>query len=318
MFKRIEPMLAVAAQELPADPGWVHERKYDGVRIEAPVRGAKPSLLTRTGHQKTRQFPEVAAALRALHGEVGQDIHLDGEIVDAASSNFDGLQRLQRRIGLTKDFDIALRAEATPATFVAFDVLAVGPHDLTGMPLRERRSVLETIISSAPNRVRLAVQSENGKTLLDQAQQEEWEGIVSKRAESRYRAAERSAHWRKLKLMQRQEFVVAGFTHSDSDRSLAALVVGYHAHGEFVYAGRVGTGFTMAELRTLGATLSSITRRDCPFASLPDLEEPATWVDPRLVVEVRFQGWTDSGRLRIARYLTTRHDKRPAEVVRET
>lgn len=315
---RIEPMLAVPVEAVPTDPGWLHERKYDGVRIEAQVVSGKPSLLTRAGHQKTRQFPEVVAALKSLHALVGQDMRLDGEIVDAASDDFVGLQRLQRRLGLQKDFDIRLRASASPAAFVAFDVLAVGTHALTSMPLSERRTVLEAILSVAPDGVRLAAQSPDGLAMLARAREEEWEGIVSKRADARYRPGERSPFWRKLKLMQRQEFVIAGYTRSDADRSFAALIVGYHEDGALVYAGRVGTGFSEAELRTLGSRFSAIACADCPFGELPDLDEPATWLAPRLVAEIRFQGWTETGRLRSPSYLTTREDKRASDVVRET
>jgi bifunctional non-homologous end joining protein LigD len=314
--ERIEPMLAMAAEELPVGPGWLHERKYDGVRIGSPLRAGRPSLLTRMGHHKGRQFPEVTAALTALHGLVGHDLYLDGEIVDAESDDFIGLQRIQRRLGLQKEFDIRLRAEASPAAFVAFDVLAVGAFDLTGKPLAERRAVLETILSAPPPGVRLGIQSPDGDALLKQARLEEWEGIVSKRADSRYRAGERGPYWRKLKLMQRQEFVVGGFTHSEADRSFAALVVGYHAGDQLMYAGRVGSGFSEEELRAIGRRLGSSARPDCPFAQPPDLEEPVTWVHPRLVAEVRYQGWTETDRLRCPSYLVMRDDKRPADVTR--
>lgn len=314
--EQIQPMLAVATEELPVGPGWLHERKYDGVRIGAPVHSGRPSLLTRQGHTKARQFPEVTAALKALHGIVGHDLYLDGEIVDAESDDFVGLQRLQRRLGLQKDFDIGLRAEASPAAFVAFDILAVGAFDLTGKPLAERRTVLETILSAPPPGVRLGIQSPDGDALLKQARAEEWEGIVSKRADSRYRAGERSPNWRKLKLMQRQEFVVGGFTQSEADRYFAALVVGYHVGDQLMYAGRVGSGFSEEELRTIGRRLGATSRPDCPFAQPPELEERVTWVHPRLVAEVRYQGWTETDRLRCPSYLVMREDKRPADVTR--
>ena len=310
-------MLAVAAEDLPLGPGWLHERKYDGVRIGVPIRAGQPALLTRMGHHKSRQFPEVAAALKALHGIVGHDLYLDGEIVDAESDDFIGLQRLQRRIGLQKDFDIRLRAEATPAAFVAFDVLAVGAFDLTSKPLSERRTVLETILSAAPSGVRLALQSPDGHALLQRATAEAWEGIVSKRVDSVYRAGDRGPAWRKLKLMERQEFVVGGFTHSDADRPFAALVVGYFAGDRFVYAGRLGTGFSEAELHSIGRLLSSHARPDCPFAERPDLDEPVSWVHPSMVAEVRHQGWTETDRLRCPSYLVMRSDKRPADVTRK-
>lgn len=312
-----QPMLAESTRTIPTGPGWLHERKYDGVRALAHLGASPPALVTRGGHDKARQFPEVAAALGSLHALVGQALVLDGEIVDRDSDDFAGLQRLQRRMGLQKRFLIELRAERRPAAFVAWDVLAVGEHSLVSRPLAERREVLEAILSDPPPGVRLALQSRDGPGLLARAQAELWEGIVSKRADSRYLPGQRSSVWRKLKLMEHQEFVIAGFTHSDAQREFAALVVGYYDSGRLVYAGRVGSGFGAAELAEVARRLRGLQCLHCPFAEAPDLDEPARWVEPRLVAEIRHQGWTDTGRLRSPSFLSIREDKRPEDVRRE-
>lgn len=315
----LEPMLAEAAAAVPEGPGWRHERKYDGVRALARAGAAPVSLRTRKGHNKARQFPELAESLRALHHLVGQELLLDGEIVDAADDGFLGLQRLQRRLPLEQTFKIGLLAKARPAAFVAFDVLAIGTLPLLDRTLAERRQVLETILSDRPPGVRLALQEADGAAMLARARAEDWEGLVSKRGDSRYLPGQRCGLWRKLKIVRRQEFVVGGFTESDSEqRPFRALVVGYHDDGgRLVSAGCVGSGFSGRELGTLSRRLRPLARPDSPFDPPPALDEPTRWVDPRMVVEVRFQDWTETRRLRSPSFLAIREDKRPEEVVRE-
>lgn len=314
-----EPMLAEAATAVPTGPGWRHERKYDGVRALAHAGAGPVSLRTRKGHNKARQFPEVADSLRALHALVGQELVLDGEIVDAESDGFQGLQRLQRRLPLEHTFKIGLLAKSRPAAFVAFDVLTIGAVTLLDRTLAERRQVLEAVLSDPPHGVRLGLQGEDGEAMRARAYAEDWEGLVSKRADSRYLPGQRSGLWRKLKIVRRQEFVVGGFTESDAEqREFRALVVGYHDDaGRLLYAGRVGTGFSERELAGLARRLRALERRDSPFHDAPILGEPTRWVDPRLVVEVRFQDWTETARLRSPSFLTFREDKRPEQVVRE-
>ncbi len=313
------PMLAQAVAEVPAGPGWVHERKYDGVRVLGHAAETSVALVTRNGHNKARQFPEVAAALRALRAAVGQNILLDGELVDASSDSFRGLQRLQRRLPLERPFEIDLAAERTPAAFVGFDVLEVAGMPLLDRALAARRQVLETILAEPPAGVRLALQEADAAAMLARARDEDWEGLVSKRADSRYLLGQRSPSWGKLKIVRRQEFVVGGFTDSDAaGRELRALVVGYHdAAGRLVYAGRVGTGFAGRELADLSRRLLPLVRSDTPFHLAPVIGEPIRWVEPCLVVDVRFQDWTESAHLRSPTFLCLRTDKRPEEVVRE-
>jgi bifunctional non-homologous end joining protein LigD len=319
MITRIGPMLAQPTDAIPEGPDWLHEQKYDGVRIEGHAGSAGVALFTPNGHNKVRQFPEVADALRELHRLVGHDIVLDGELVAAASDGFTGFQLLQRRLPLEDPFRIRLLSRSIPAAFVGFDVLAVAARSLRDRPLRERRQVLNTLLSEPPPGLRLGLQDTSGATMLARARDEGWEGIVSKRADSPYLPGQRGPAWKKLKLAVRQEFVVGGFTASDAERrAFGALVVGYHDRGRLVYAGRVGTGFSEAELSRLAARLRSIQRSACPFAEEPRLDEPATWVDPRIVVDVRFNHWTEAGKVRWPRFLAVREDKRPEEVVRET
>jgi bifunctional non-homologous end joining protein LigD len=319
VITHIGPMFAEAADDLPRGAGWVHEPKYDGIRIEGHTGASGVALFTRSGHNKVRQFPEVAEAFRALYRLLRQDVVLDGELVASTSDGFTGFQLLQRRVPLENDFQAKLLSRSIPATFVGFDVLTVAGRSVRGLPLSERRQVLETALSKPPPGLRLGVQETDGPAMLELARREGWEGIVSKRALSAYVPGQRGPSWRKLKITVRQEFVVAGFTASESERrEFGALVVGYYVGERLVYAGRVGTGFSQQELAQIAGRLRAIRRINCPFAEPPTLEEPASWVDPALVVEVLFNGWTETERLRWPRFLALREDKRPEEVVRET
>lgn len=316
----VEAMLAEPGAEVPGGPGWLHEQKYDGVRALARTTAVSVALTTRRGHNKAKQFPEVARALTALRQVFGQDLLLDGEIVDHASDGFRGLQRLQRRLPMEKAFEIDLLSERSPAAYVAFDVLAVGPTTLTDRPLGERRMVLERLLAEPVPGLRLALQGEDGAAMLARAHAEDWEGLVSKRADSRYVPGKRVSTWRKLKIVHRQEFVVGGFTASDSaQRPFRALVVGYYDdQGRFVYAGRVGTGFSERELADLSHRLRGSVRSTTPFDVPPVIGEKIEWVEPRLVVEVRFKDWSETAHLRDPTFLTIRSDKAPESVVRET
>jgi bifunctional non-homologous end joining protein LigD len=316
----VEPMLAEPASEVPAGSGWRHEQKYDGVRALARTSAVSVALTTRRGHNKAKQFPEVAQALTALRHLFGQDLLLDGEIVDQASDGYRGLQRLQRRLPMEKPFEIGLLSERSPAAFVAFDVLAVGSTTIIDRPLTERRLVLERLLSEPVPGLRLSIQSEDGAAMLERARELDWEGLVSKRADSRYVPGQRASTWRKIKLVRRQEFVVGGFTTSDSpQRPFRALVVGYYdGEGRLTYAGRVGTGFSERELADLSHRLRGMVRSDTPFDIPPVIGEKIEWVDPRLVVEIRFKDWSETAHLRDPTFLTVRSDKAPDRVVRET
>jgi bifunctional non-homologous end joining protein LigD len=315
----IQPMLAESASSVPEGPGWLHEQKYDGVRALGRTGGAV-ALTTRGGHNKAKQFPEVAQSLAELGRRFEQDLLVDGEIVDAESSGHRGLQRLQRRLPMEKAFEIKLLSERAPAAFVLFDVLAVGTSVLVNRPLMERRMVLERLLSDPVPGLLPSLQAEDGNGMLERARKEDWEGLVSKRADSRYfPGPQRTSAWRKLKIVRRQEFVVGGFTVSESlHRPFRALILGYHDEaGRLVYAGRVGSGFSDRELGDLFTRLHAISRGTTPFAIPPVLGEEIVWVEPRLVVEIRFQDWTDTAHLRDPTFLSIRSDKPAREVVRE-
>jgi bifunctional non-homologous end joining protein LigD len=296
-------MKAVLTDEPFSDPGWVFERKLDGIRCLAHRSGGAVKLLSRTDRDMTGQFPELAEALDA---EPTRDFVLDGEIVafEGAVTSF---QRLQRR-----------GQERMPVFLYVFDVLRHNGRDVRALPLRERKSLLRRSLRFA-GPVRLAPhRNERGEELFREACQKGLEGLIAKRADSPYRSGARSRDWLKLKCHAEQELVIGGFTAPQGSRTdFGALLVGYWEAGRLRYAGKVGTGFGRAELESLGLRLRELERDDPPFADVHPVPRGTHWVEPELVAQIGFAEWTRDGRLRHPRYLGLRDDKPAREVVRE-
>jgi bifunctional non-homologous end joining protein LigD len=197
-----------------------------------------------------------------------------------------------------------------------FDLLHLAGYDTTALPLRARKGLLRRAIAfSGPIRF-TPHRNRDGEELFRRACAAGWEGLIAKRADSPYTPG-RSRDWLKFKCSAEQELVIGGYTAPRGSRTdLGALLLGHFHDGLLRYAGKVGTGFTQAELRDLAARLAPLRRADPPFADAPRLRD-ATWVEPRLVAQIGFTEWTRDGRLRHPRYLGLREDKAAEEVVRE-
>jgi DNA ligase D-like protein (predicted ligase) len=208
------------------------------------------------------------------------------------------------------------RLSGIPVFLYLFDLLEFDGHDLTGLPLRERKSALRRAFSFAGPVRYTPHRNERGEELFREACAKGWEGLIAKRAESPY-VHGRSGDWLKLKCSFEQELVIGGFTPPQgSRRHFGALLVGYHEQGELRYAGKVGTGFSAKTLGDLGARLESLEIEEPPFAG-DGLPRQARWVEPILVGQFAFGEWTRDGKLRHPRYLGLREDKPAAAVVRE-
>jgi bifunctional non-homologous end joining protein LigD len=214
---------------------------------------------------------------------------------------------------------IAAHRENSPTALMAFDILMYGAKPLIDEPWSVRRKLLERVLKSAPSTLRLTEVQSDGKTMLAEAEEKGWEGIIAKRTGAHYHPGERSRDWLKLKIEQRQEFVVGGYTEPRSSREhFGAVLLGYYAdNGDFVYAGHTGGGFSRATLLDMYRRLHPLETDVVPFVSRPKTNEPAHWVKPRVVVEVKFNEWTADGKLRQPIFVGVRDDKRPREVVRE-
>ena len=323
-------MYATLGHELPRGPGWTFEPKYDGMRVIADASSRRVRLVTRNGKDKSIQFPEVVAAVRALATRVGRPVTLDGEVVarrrrrgsgDAAASEF---QQLQSRMHLRDAPEVARLAVEAPATLVVFDILRDGRTTLVMRTWTERRERLEALFASMGDiedpALVLGATSARGTTMLARARRAGWEGIIAKRTDARYQPGARSDDWLKLKLQFRAEFVVGGYTEPRKTRPyLGALLLGaYDRTGSLVYVGHMGGGFDREGLRDMRARLEKIERRTSPFSETPRTNEPAHWVAPRVVVEVKFAEWTADGKLRQPIFLGVRDDKAARDVTLES
>jgi bifunctional non-homologous end joining protein LigD len=315
------PMLASLADAPLRDPGFAYEPKYDGIRAIAEIapRGRGVRLWSRLGNEKTSQFPEIAGALRVWAKRLKEPLVLDGEIVALdARGQPAGFQHLQGRIHRKAGPG---DTGGGPTAFIAFDVLRAGATDFRGQPLTERRKGLESIFSDTGSpALRLSeIAYGDGRALQQRALAHGWEGLIAKLASSRYVSGKRSPDWRKLKIQQEQEFVIAGWSEPRHSRThFGALILGVHDGGELRYAGHVGTGFDQRELERVMRLLTPLETKTSPFRALPPKNETPHWVKPALVAQVRFTEWTSDGVLRHPVYLGLRDDKKAAEVTRET
>jgi bifunctional non-homologous end joining protein LigD len=307
-----EPMLATLTERRFSNAAWIFERKFDGMRALAVREGGAPQLWSRNEKPLDKRFPELVDALAELGGP---EFTADGEIVA-----FDGKQtsfaRLQARIHLTGATRIA--ATGVEVYYYLFDLLSYEGEDLTRRPLRERKQILRRAFDFQ-DPIRYSVHRNTvGETYYEDACGRGWEGLIAKRAESRYRSG-RSPDWLKFKCVRDQEFVVGGFTDPQGSRAgFGALLVGYHdGRGALRYAGKVGTGYDDRTLRALRSRMDDLARDRSPFAD-PVRERTAHWIEPELVVQVGFTEWTGEGMLRHPRYQGERTDKAPEDVVRET
>jgi DNA ligase D-like protein (predicted ligase) len=297
-------MLATLTDERALGPGWVLERKLDGVRCIAVGRaGGGARLFTRNELDGTGRWPAVAEAVAAL----GRDVVLDGEVVAMDGDEPLGFQALQQRSG--------------PIALWAFDLLHLDGEDLRARPLSERRAALERLLAAKPAAaLRLSeILTGDAAERWAEACAAGWEGLIAKVADGAYSPG-RSKEWLKLKCVAEQEVVVGGWTEPRGSRTgLGALLVGvYDGAGALLYAGKVGTGFDRATLADLVERLRPLARDTSPFAEpIKPRVAGAHWVEPRLVAQVGFHEWTSAGRLRQPRFLGLREDKAPHEVVRE-
>jgi bifunctional non-homologous end joining protein LigD len=322
-----QPMLATAVEVAPTGAGWAYEPKYDGIRIIALVAPDAVALMTRNGHDKVRQFPEVAAALRALAKRRRRNLVLDGEIVALDSRGEPSrFEALQGRMHLGDERVLQAASNDTPSAFIAFDILVDGSELLVDKTWDVRRGCLERALKPADrNRSRVvrlsAVAFGTPDALLHDALAHGWEGILAKQRDGRYDPGRRVRHWRKIKLEHQQEFVVGGWTDPRNSRQhFGALLLGYHdGRGKLRYAGSVGTGFTDKALASLARQLKTLRRDAPPFVDFPEsLRASSHFVAPKYVAEVRFNEWTSTGMLRHPAFLGMRDDKKAADVVRES
>ena len=310
--KDINPMTATRRESAFSDPDWVFELKYDGYRLITGLEKGEARLISRNGNDLTSAFPEVARAIRGLPYD---GLVMDGEVVVHDDRGLPDFVQLQKRGRLQNSRDVARAALELPATFYAFDLLAVPGADLRKLPLVERKTLLREVLPTVgPIRFSDHVSGE-GEALWTKVEEMGLEGIVAKRANSTYSGG-RSRSWYKIPAVRTEDFVVVGFTDPARGRpGFGALHLGHFAGDTLTWVGSVGTGFSKAQLDTLRTELDRLedpTVRDS-LAGEPPHAKRNHWVRPELVAEVAFREITEGGMVRHASFLRLREDKLPEE-----
>jgi DNA ligase D-like protein (predicted ligase) len=307
-----EPMLCAGQGVGLVAKGWIYELKLDGVRIVCDKRGDDVQLWYRSGRSATASYPEIA---RGVAGLQLKDAVLDGEIVAFGATGQPSFQRLEQRIGLGRARDVAAAEISVPVVFIAFDLLAVGEEDLRDLPLVERRRRLQEILPN-DGRVRgLDWAQDDGTALFDACRRERLEGVIAKRADSKYASGRRTDDWVKIKCQLEEDFVVVGFTRGTGGRGeLGALDVASYEGDALVVRGKAGSGIGDKQMRELVRRLSALAV-DAPPAKGELVPAPRgrTHVRPEVVVSVRFASWSDDGHLRHPVFRGIRDDVRPAD-----
>lgn len=307
--ERLGIMLARAVDEPFSDPDWMFELKLDGYRMLAAKTGPGVRLLTRNGNDATRSFPELARAIKALPIS---DAVIDGEVVMHDPAGRPDFQRLQNRARLRRAVDVKGASLRRPATFYAFDLPGLCGHDLRGLPVERRKALLRDLLPPAGPLRYVNDFREQGEALYEQVVGLGLEGIVGKRLGSPYRKG-RSDAWRKVRVERTADLVIVGFTAPKGSRSgFGALHLAGLDDGELRYAGRVGTGFTDAELAALRDALAPLATGASPAVGSPK-DADSTWVEPVCVAEVRYLEWTNDGLLRHPVFVRLRDDKEPGQ-----
>ena len=297
------PMLATLIDAPFNDPGWIFETKWDGFRVIARAGRGKVSLFSRGGKRITGDYPRIAEAL----GKTRRPAVFDGELValdKKGRSRFQLLQNARRTGGRLR--------------YYVFDLLFLDGRDIRGRPLLERKKLLKSVLPrSALIRFSRHIKR-NGVSFFRAARRRGLEGIVAKRAQSRYRSGKRTRDWLKIKTARRQEVVIAGFTKPRKSRKyFGALVLALRKGKSWRYAGHAGTGFNAVTLKAFHVKLKLLARKTKPFLEKIPNEKNTTWVRPKLVCEVKFTEWTKGGQMRHPAFVGLRRDKPARAVVRE-
>jgi DNA ligase D-like protein (predicted ligase) len=310
----IRPQLTELVDAAPEGDQWLHEIKYDGYRMHARLDHGAVRLLTRTGLDWTHKYPAIAAARSSLGA---RQAYLDGELCGVGPDGVTSFSMIQ----LASD-----SGNAAALVFFLFDLLYLDGEDVGARPLIERKARLDALLSNVNSPLHYSDHhTGQGRAFHEKACAMSLEGIVSKRADAPYASGNRRL-WLKVKCLQREEFVVVGWTDPEGSRPwLGALLLAYYdPEGRLVYAGRVGAGIKQAELQRLWRRLQPLAVSHMPLALPPPrttrfgsplILSRVHWVKPELVAEVKYLTWTGDNLLRQVVYEGLREDK-PATQVR--
>lgn len=298
-FKKCEVMKATLTNSIPKGKDWVYEIKYDGYRIISYIENGKVKIFTRNHQDYTSKLNKIAEALKKLDVE---NCVIDGEIVvfdNNGKSDFGLLQN-------------SIKASKNNIYYVVFDLLAQNGEDLRSLPLLQRKAKLERLLHKADKHLTYSSHVQNGKESFDFAKNNNLEGIIAKQKDSAY-IGKRTADWLKIKCYMRQEFVIGGYTTSNKNEVLSALLLGYYADKKFHYVGKVGTGFSEKDKKELHKIFQKLIRKTCPFEKSPT-HSNTYWLKPELVCEIQFAELTKDNLLRQPSFIALRADKSAKDV----
>ncbi|MGV8949722.1 MAG: DNA ligase D [Cypionkella sp.] len=300
--------LCTLATTIPTGDNWLFEMKFDGYRAQIAISGSEARVYTRNGHDWTEQFKVILPPLRTL---TTGSVLLDGEIVAVDKAGRTNFSLLKSGI-----------SAGIPLKFYAFDIFEKDGADLTGLPLVERKAILEELIGDERDPGDILQYShhvvDHGQAVFNAMAAGGHEGMIAKKADARY-VGDRTTGWLKIKCTKRQEFVIGGWRPSDNGRGTASLILGTYEKGRFVYRGRVGTGFSDAMRDKILKQMEARRIEKPAFATVPrDIARQAHWVRPELVAEVAYAEITPDGSVRHASFQGMRADKIASQVVLET
>jgi len=312
----IKPMLATLVDKPFDETGWLYEVKWDGYRAIVYLKSGTAEMRSRNNKSFDEKFYPIHHALTQWK----INAIIDGEIIVANDKGISSFSNLQN-----------WRSEADgDLIFYMFDVLWLDGYDLTQVPLTERKKVLRNIAPSM-NNIRLSESFDAGATeFFEVAKKINLEGIIAKKAVSKYFPGERSKEWLKIKTGKRQEVVIGGYTNNEgSNKPFSALLVGFYKNGKLQYTGKIGTGFSQKLQKDMMQKFKPLITTKCPFAFVPDINKPsrfrpnppnatATWLKPGIVCEVSYAELTSDGVMRHPSFEGMRTDKNVTEVIKET
>ena len=309
----IEPMDCAPVPKLINAPGWVYEIKLDGYRAVG-VKSGSVNLFSRRRKSFNHQYPYLVEAL----GDLPEQTVVDGEVVALDESGLPNFNLLQ-----------SYRNQAIHIHYFIFDLLVYNAHDLTKLPLSERRQWMKSVLKLRSHRIRISEQFEvPAKDMLVAVRHQQLEGVIGKRKDSLYESGKRTGSWIKYRVNRGQEFVIGGYI--PGPHGFDSLIVGYYRGKDLVYVARVRNGFVPASRRQVFEKISPLFSEAMPFVNLPDTHKSrwgdeltaekmkeCVWLRPEAVAQIEFLEWTAADRLRHSKFVGLRDDKNPRDVAKE-
>ncbi len=303
--KTVTPMLIGEMRDAFDDPNYIYELKLDGVRCFAYLDKTGVELRNKRNLRVSPIYPE----LDNVHKQIRKRCLLDGELVVIGKDGKPDFAEIKRRALMSNDFKIKLAADKLPVSFVAFDILYQDGNQLTDLPLMERKTLLEKAVKESE---RLAISryiERNGTQLYALAEQQELEGVVAKKKDSRYFFGKRTNEWIKIKNLKDDDFVVCGYI--EKENNVVSIVLGQYRADQLVYKGHVTLGISGDDFRLI----QQQKRTDCPFSPAPKGNENAVWLAPSLVCTVKYMEKLENGSLRQPVFKGLRDDKAPEDCI---